>query len=253
MIHIKQNLYNTDMRQSTVNTEKDSEGNFELEIFDHSNPKQIIVCAHGNGVRRWDGEKFFYQVAEYFTDSVVMLVDQNQQLENGVKSNPLHILVARVQRLITIGSNKYPDVPIVIIAHSMGCGVTTQLDLTSVNNVIFVTPATGNIQKSLISRYGNEIKTKNKVIITPDGYTKIFTPGYYNSMNDIVWEKEYLKLCAKFSPIHVFEAGDEEIVGEERFTHREMPFTSYTVLKDANHNLTGQPLKDFFIKVDSII
>ncbi len=73
---------------------------YEFEIFDHLTPKTVIVCAHGNGVRRWDGEKFFYAVAEHFADSAVLLVDQNQPDGDGVRLNPLSILKSRVEELV---------------------------------------------------------------------------------------------------------------------------------------------------------
>ncbi len=86
------------MRQSSVTTNQDKAGDYEVEVFDCVKPKGVIVTAHGNGVRRWDGEEFFYAVAEQYPNYVVMLIDQNQLYEDGCKLNDLQIMVDRVQK-----------------------------------------------------------------------------------------------------------------------------------------------------------
>lgn len=133
-------------RQSTVQIEQDSAGDYEVEIFDCANPRRVIVCSHGNGVRRWDGQKFFYAVAEHYADSTVLLVDQNQPDGDGVQLNPLPILAQRVERLIGEAKQLHPDVPLVLMGHSMGCGVITQVDLKGVDKIVFVTPGAGDQQ-----------------------------------------------------------------------------------------------------------
>lgn len=87
-------------RKSSIITKHDSMGEYELEFFHDEHPTRVIVCAHGNGVRRRDGEQFFYAVAEHYTDSAVLLVDQNQTTGDGVTINPLPVLVSRVELLI---------------------------------------------------------------------------------------------------------------------------------------------------------
>lgn len=239
-------------RKSTILTKHDAAGDFEIEIFDHSNPKQVIVCAHGNGVRRWDGERFYYEVAYHYSDSAVLLVDQNQSVGNGAKINPLPILVERVQALITKAKELHPGTPIIVLAHSMGCGVATFLDTTDVNAMIFVAPASGTPADSLIKRYGGNV-IHGKSVLTSDGLTKIITAEYYDSIKGISWEFEYAKLVKKYSPVYVFEAGDDEILGDGRFAHRTIPFTSYEIIKGAKHNFSGKFLVELFTKIDTIL
>ena len=240
------------MRKSTVTTQQDASGSYETEIFDCASPKRVIITAHGNGVRRWDGGKFYYNVAEHYADAVVMLVDQNQAVGDGCQINPLPILVSRVQRLIDIAKQKYGGVPIIVIGHSMGCGVVTQLNLDAVEAVIFVSPAVGAPAKSLVSRYGADI-VNGKTVKTSDGLTKIITKEYYQSVQYIVWEDEYQKLTERFSPVYVFESGDDEIVGEGRFAHRTLPFTSYEIINGAKHNFSGAALSELLNKIDKVL
>jgi hypothetical protein len=237
------------MRESIVHSNTDSAGQYEVEIFDSPNPRRVVVCVHGNGVRRWDGEEFYYKVAEHYADSTVMLVDLNQQEGEGVKINPLPILSSRVQGLIDQAKKMHPGTTIVIIGHSMGCGVITQLDLADVSAVFFVAAAVGSPQPELIKRFGPDI-AQGKTTTSSDGLKKIITAEYFDSIKDINWEDEYNKLVQRYSPVYAYEAAEDEILDDRRFAHRNIPFTSYNIISAAKHNLTGQPLADLFNKLD---
>jgi hypothetical protein len=239
-------------RQSSITIHQDSAGDYEVEIFDCSQPKRVIICAHGDGVRRWDGENFFYAVAEHYTDSVVMLVDQNQSSDEGVVSNPLPILVLRVQKLIATAKKNYSDIPIVVLGHSMGCGVISQLDLASVKGVVFVAPADGWRGAKLIKRHGPDI-IHGRTVTSRDGRKKVITAEYFESVRNIIWEDEYRKLLNRFQPVYVFEAGQDEILGEEHHMHHELPFTKYQVIAEGKHNFAGQPLQELFNEMDVLV
>jgi pimeloyl-ACP methyl ester carboxylesterase len=240
-------------RISTILAKRDDAGDYEIEVFDCLNPKRVIVCSHGNGVRRWDGEKFFYAVAEHYADSAVLLVDQNQVAEaGGIQINPLPILAKRVNELVGESKRLHPESPVVLMGHSMGCGVATFVDLAAVNTLILVTPAAGDAQAKLIERYGQDV-AKGKSVTTSDGLIKVITADYFASLKGIVWEDEYAKLVKRYQPIYVFEAGEEEIVSDERLKHRHLSFGRYEIIEGAHHNLTGEPLMDFFAKLDQLI
>jgi hypothetical protein len=240
------------MRKSRVITKHDNAGDYEVEIFDTPNPKRVIVCAHGRGVRRWDGENFFYTVAEHYADSAVLLADQNQHEGGMVKMNPLPIMTARMQGLIEEAKRLHPSVPIVVMAHSMGCAVSSFLDMSDVGAVVFVTPAVGAPFQSYIERFGPDI-VHGKVITSTEGTKQEFPVAFMESLKGIVWEDEYRKLVERFQPVYAFEAGNDEIVGEGRFKHRDIPFTKYEIIEGAKHNLVGQPLAGFFAKLDLLL
>ncbi len=239
-------------RISTIISQSDAAGAYEQEVFDAVQPSCVLVCAHGNGVRRWDGEKFFYQVADYFTNATVMLVDQNQTHGNGVYINTFPVLIARVQSLIDLANKQYPTIPVWVIAHSMGCAVTTGLDLSNVAGIIFIAPGAGAPQLSLIERYGADI-VNGKTVLTTDGLTKIITKEYYMSVKGLVWEEEYAKLAGRFAPIYVYEAGEEKIVGDERLAHRTIAFTNYEIIAGAKHNFSGVAATTLFEKISGIL
>ena len=239
-------------RTSRVIELTDNSGVYEQEIFDCENPTSIIVSSHGNGVRRWDGKKFYYQVADHFTDSVVLLVDQNQPVDDGVKLNDFQTMVSRVQELLDLAKENYKEVPIWIMGHSMGCPISCLLNLDGIAGVIFVAPAVGAPEKTMIERYGENI-VNGKKVVTSDGYTKIIPKEYYDSVRGLVWEDEYEKLMQRFSPVHVFESGDDEIVGEGRFAHRKIPFTSYQIIEGAKHNFQYRFSEELFAKIDKIL
>jgi hypothetical protein len=239
-------------RTSTVTTRHDGGGDYEIEIFDQPNPKRVVVCAHGGGVRRWDGEKFFYAVAEHYADSAVLLVDQNQLDGDSIRLNPLPILVSRVQGLITLAKQLHPGVPIIVLAHSAGCDVSCALGLDGVNAVVFVTPGTGTPALKLIERYGPDI-VLGKTITTSDNLQKTYTPEYYSSIKGRSREDEYAKLAQRFHPVYVFEAENDQTVGDERFAHRDIPFTKYEIIPGAKHNLAGPPLRDFLSRLDQLL
>lgn len=239
-------------RNSEVIKFSDKAGGFEIEVFDAKNPEVIIVSAHGNGVRRWDGKKFYYQVAEHFTKSAVLLVDQNQPYEDGVMLNDFDVMVSRVQKLLDYAKENYKNVPIWVVGHSMGCPITCMLDLNEVSGVIFIAPAVGAPEKTMIARYGSDI-VNGKDVKTSQGFAKVVTKSYYNSIRGLVWEDEYMKIAKSFSPIYVFESGDDEVVGEGRFAHRNIPFTSYEVIEGAKHNFTGKYSEELFAKIDKLL
>lgn len=238
-------------RQSNISKHSDTSGDYEVEIFDCKNPERIIVGVHGNGVRRWDGEKFYYQVAEEFTDSVVVLVDQNQIEGDGCRLNSIDIMAARNQKAVEKALAEYPELPIWIVAHSMGCGITSQLDTEGLTGIIFVAPGVGTQVAKYIERYGEDI-LQGKVIKTSDGLTKNISKEFMDSVKDIKWQDEYQALIDRFSPVHVFESGDDEIVDEERFELREMPFTSYKVIERAKHNFTGEHSQKLFSAIKEL-
>jgi pimeloyl-ACP methyl ester carboxylesterase len=239
-------------RQSTVQTEHDSAGDYEIEIFDCPDPKRVIVCSHGRGVRRWDGEKFFYAVAEHYVDSAVLLADLNQHHDALVRMNPLPIEAGRVAGLIETAKRLHPGVPIVVLAHSMGCGVAALTDLHDVNAVVLVTPAVGTPYQGYIERYGADV-VNGKTITSSEGTQQEFPAEFMASTKGIVWEDEYRKLAASPLPVYAFEAADDEIVGDGRFAHRDIPFTKYVIIPGAKHNLSGQPLADFFANLDNLL
>lgn len=240
------------MRKSTVQTKQDAAGSYEIEVFDAPNPKGILVCSHGNGVRRWDGEKFFYQLAEQYSEYVCMLVDQNQVLEDGCKLNDLSIMVERVQSLIALAKQSYPNVPVIVVGHSMGCGVASHLKLDDVDKVIFVAPAAGNATNKLIERFGPEV-ANGMMTKSSDGLSKLISKEYFSSVDGIVWEDEYRKMLARYPEVYVFASGAEEIVGEERLAHRDMGFKQYTVILDATHNYSGEASKKLFAQMDKLV
>lgn len=243
---------NNCMRKSRVLKQSDSAGDYEVEIFEVDNPKHVVVCSHGNGVRRWDGEHFFHNVASHYPDIAFYLVDQNQVIENGCQLNPLPILVQRVEKALNMARKDYNASKIVVMGHSMGCGVVSQMDQDGVDEVIFVAPAAGTPDKRYIDRWGADI-AEGKMVQTKDGLNKLITKEFMDSIKDITWEKEYPKMLKKFSNVHVFESGDEEIVGEERFTHRSMPFASYEIIPGAKHDLNGSSLELLYKKLDKLL
>jgi Lipase (class 3) len=203
-------------------------------------------------VRRWDGEHFFYAVAEHCADSVIMLVDQNQPEGNGVRINPLPILISRVQGLITEAKSRYPDISIVVLGHSMGCAVASYLDLSDVSMIVFEAPGAGSPQEGLVERYGPDI-LQGKTVTTSDGLVKVITKAYVDSVKTLNWEDAYSQLLKNFQPVYLFEAGDEEIVGDDRLAHRSMAFTQCQILPNAKHNLSAAPLTDFLFRFSKIL
>jgi Serine aminopeptidase, S33 len=238
-------------RKSIVITHSDDQGSYESEIFDAPKAKRVIVCSHGNGVRRWDGKHFFHEVAEYFKDSAVMLVDQNQREGNGVRLNPFPTMIMRVQGLIAEAKVRYPNTPIIVLGHSMGCAVASYLDLTGVNMVIFEAPGAGSQEEGLIKRYGPDV-LNGKIAETDNGRLKVITKEFVQSVIKLNWDDAYAELLKKFKPVYVYEAGEEEIVGEARIAYRSFPFTKYEIIPHAKHNLSGEPLADFLSRLDSV-
>jgi pimeloyl-ACP methyl ester carboxylesterase len=241
------------MRASTIIKNSDAAGEYAAEIFEADNPSSVIVCVHGRGVRRWDGEKFFYAVAEHYPQHTFLLVDQNQFTDDDTcELNPLPIAIARVQRLISFAKERYPQVPIIVMGHSLGCAITTRLELQDVAKVIFVTPAAGTDTEKLIERYGADI-VGGKRVTSADGVTRYFSADYLSSLQGITWETEYRKLVERYQPVHAFESEKEEIVTDDRLAHRQLPFASYQIIPEGTHNLHGKPLQWFFDHVDSLL
>ncbi len=240
------------MRKDTVLRLSDSAGEYEQEVFGCSSPKRIILGIHGNGVRRWDGEKFFYQVSDHFIDSIVVLVDQNQVVGDGCKLNSLDIMASRTQKALSAVQKQYPDLPVWALGHSMGCGIISLLDVSTLTGIVFVAPGAGAQLDKYIERYGADI-VNGKTVQTTDGLTKIISKEFMDSAKNVIWQEKYAELIKKLPNIHVFEAGDDEIVDEERFELRDMPFSSYTIIEGARHNFSGQFSSQLFQYIDTII
>ena len=166
--------------------------------------------------------------------------------------NDLKIMVRRVQNLITKAKKDYPAVPIIVVGHSMGCGIVAELDLKDVAKVIFVAPTAGDERKKMVGRYGNDI-TEGMTVTSSDGLTKQISKEFFDSVGGIVWEDEYQKLLQRFDKVYVFESGDEEIVSYDRLKHRDMPFASYKIIDGAKHNYAGEAFKKLCAELDKLI
>lgn len=240
------------MRKSEIIKLQDSCGIYEQEIFHAENPKVVIIGIHGNGVRRWDGEKFFYQVAEYFTDSIVVLVDQNQLEADGCRLNSVDIMAERNQKALAEARRQFPDLPVWLVAHSMGCGITSLMDVSGVDGIVFVAPGVGNQVEKYIKRYGADI-VEGKVITSSDGLYKNISKEFMDSVAGINWQEKYASLIKKHANVHVFESGADEIVDEERFELRNMPFASYAIINGAKHNFAGKYSAELFSKIEKLL
>lgn len=240
-------------RPSTIQAYSDAAGSYEVEIFEAANAQRIIVCAHGSGVLRGDGEDFFYAVAEHYLNDTVILVDQNQRDGDMVILSPFDILIRRIESTVQLAASMYPGTDIILMAHSMGCVVASQVVSPAITSYVMVTPAAGNQRNSLIRRYGEGI-SEGQIVLSSEGTRKHITKAYFESIKDIDREVLYQDFLKRVTvPVYAFEAGDEDIVGEERFAHRTMPFTDYQIIPGATHNLHGAALDDFFGRVDSLL
>jgi hypothetical protein len=245
--------YDIGMRKSTITEQTDEAGKFETEQFDCESPKSIVICSHGNGVRRWDGEEFFYNVAERYKDRAFFLVDQTKVIEDGCELIDLRLMIARVQGLISEATEKYPGVPITVLGHSMGCGVASLLNIDDVSRMILIAPAGGDVLKLMVQRYGQSI-VKGSLIKTSDGLNKLLSKEYVNSIGGVIWEQKYEKLLKNFSEVYAYEAGDDDIVTEERRAPlRPMPFASYKIINGATHNFHGEALEKLYKEIDELI
>lgn len=240
------------MRKSTVTTHSDSDGKYEVEIFDTDNPKSVVVCAHGKGVRRWDGEHFYHNLAEHYRDRAFLLVDQTQPYKDGCAMTSFDIMIARVQQLVSKAKHDYPGVPIVVVGHSFGCAVSSRLDLTDVSKVVFVAPAAGDETAKLLDRYGDDI-VNGKETKSSDGLTKFISKEFVDSVRGKVWEEEYQNLLARYKEVYCFESDAEEIVGDERLEHRKMPFAGYEIIEGALHNYSGDSLNKLCNHLDKLL
>lgn len=241
------------MRKSKVSTHVDAAGSYESEVFSCDQPKRIVICAHGNGVRRWDGEDFFYKVADHYPDHAFYLVDQTQVIEDGCKLIDLSLMVERVQSLVRQATSDHPGVPVTVLAHSMGCGVSSLLDTRDIRQMILVTPAGGDVLKLMIDRYGEGI-VSGGLIRTSDGLNKLISKEYVDSVGGVIWEEKYTQLLENFKEVYVFEAGEDDIISEDRRAPlRTIPFKQYTVIPGATHNLHGAALNKLFLEIDTIL
>jgi len=134
----------------------------------------------------------------------------------------------------------------------MGCGIVTRLNLNAVGKVIFVAPTAGNESLRLYRRYGSNI-VDGKLTVSTDGRKKYMSKEYVASMQGIVWEDEYRALLDRYHEVYVFEAENEEIVGEDRFALRKLPFAGYTIIPGATHNLHGEALERFIVQCSDLL
>lgn len=241
------------MRKSSVTTNRDAAGEYESEVFDCENPKSLVICVHGNGVRRWDGEEFFSNVANNYPNHAFYLVDLTQPFDGGCELIDLKLMVARVEKLIAQAKSNYPDVEINILAHSMGCGVSSLVDTEGIARMILVAPAGGDVVKLMVSRYGEGV-LNGGMVKTSDGLNKLLSKAYVDSVGGIVWEEKYENLLKRFKEVYAYESGEDEIVTEERRAPlRTMPFATYKVIEGATHNLHGDALKKLYSEIDNLI
>ena len=236
-----------------MSIKQDAAGMYETEVFDCDNPKSVVICAHGNGVRRWDGESFFYNVAKRYTNHAFYLVDQTQPFDGGCELIDLRLMVHRVQDMLNQACSDYPGVPITILAHSMGCGVASLLDVRNVTRMIFITPASGDVVQINVARYGKHI-LDGSMVKTSDGLNKLFSKEYMDSVSGVKWEEKYTALLKHFGEIYVFEAGSDEILTEERrAANRTLPFKGYKVIDGATHNFHDEALEKLYSEIDDLL
>jgi len=134
----------------------------------------------------------------------------------------------------------------------MGCGISALLNTSNIDGMMLIAPAVGSFKDKYAARYGSDV-INGKIVKTSDGLTKNISKEFIDSVWHIKWQDEYTKLIDLFAPVHVFESGDDEIIDEERFELRKTPFTSYTIIKGAKHNLSGKYSEELFSNIDKLL
>lgn len=183
-------------------------------------PKHAIVYSHGFGVER-DARGMFTDIAAAFPEAENVLFDYNipDRVEHTLAVRPLSeqkdILLAEVARV----KAQFPDTPIDIVAHSIGCVVAALARPSGVRRTILLAPPLELVSSSL-----QRFAARPGSVIDPDGLSRLARrDGSFTLVPAAFWkERESIDPVALFnafsevSELVIILANQDDVVSTEK-------------------------------------
>ena len=243
--------------KTTIYKNRDEAGEYITEEIINGKPEKLIVYAHGFGVKR-DSLDLFYDLAKSINNSVSVLIDLNLIEDAGLTVNNLDIQFARIKHEITKFKNKYPNLELILIGHSMGCGLIAKYKILA-DQVIFLAPTVSDVENKLrprlISREGSYYNSGEGMLYAKrtDGSTSKVPDSFFNVLKGEIWKNTYHSYI-KFQPnIFLVVAGEDEILKAETKGILELKFKQIDIIEGADHNFLGESRKKMLSAVSGLL
>ena len=234
--------------QDNVYKKQDKNGKYIVEEFISGDPDKLIICVHGFGVNRGDGGDMFFDIARNQQNAVVVLVDLNSPDEqsNMLKVNNFSDQYSRLEEVIKGFKLKYPDLPLSLIGHSMGCALIAKNKIPADQKLIFLTPAFGNVsaklkpmlmvrEESYYDEAGKQIVAKRS-----DGSFTLVPDSFFEEIKNETWSERYEDYLQIQPDVDLIIAGEDEILKSETKNIIKLKFNSVQVIEGADHNFLGK-------------
>ena len=243
--------------KTTIYKNRDEAGEYITEEIINGKPEKLIVYAHGFGVKR-DSLDLFYDLAKSINNSVSVLIDLNLIEDAGLTVNNLDIQFARIKHEITKFKNKYHNLELILIGHSMGCGLIAKYKILA-DQVIFLAPTVSDVENKLrprlISREGSYYNSGEGMLYAKrtDGSTSKVPDSFFNVLKGEIWKNTYHSYI-KFQPnIFLVVAGEDEILKAETKGILELKFKQIDIIEGADHNFLGESRKKMLSAVSGLL
>lgn len=243
--------------KTAIYKNRDEAGEYITEEIINGKPEKLIVYAHGFGVKR-DSLDLFYDLAKSINNSVSVLIDLNLIEDAGLTVNNLDIQFARIKHEITKFKNKYPNLELILIGHSMGCGLIAKYKILA-DQVIFLAPTVSDVENKLrprlISREGSYYNSGEGMLYAKrtDGSTSKVPDSFFDVLKGEIWKNTYHSYI-RFQPnIFLVVAGEDEILKAETKGILELKFKQIDIVEGADHNFLGESRKKMLSVVSNLL
>ncbi len=187
--------------------------------------KQVVIFSHGFGVKR-DSYGMFTELSKVLEDQYLTIkFDYNlvNREENWTKVLPIKTQVEMLETITEFAQKKFDPKKIHIIAHSMGCVVTSLAQITNIDKVILLAgpsePPYNSLKEYFLRKKGTKInKTEISEMPRSDGSTTYVSSDFWSEIKKINPSIRYNNLAQSSSVTFVRPLEDQNIKNEDYST-----------------------------------
>lgn len=214
----------------------------------------IIIFVHGFGVR-YDSRGMFTDIKQSLPKNFgSIMFDFNKVSDKDVYLSSITEQVKLLRGIIENAKTDFPDIKLNVVAHSMGCIITSLAGLNIDGQVIFLAPP-DNFGDDRLESYFRQYEgatEQDSILVVPrkDGSISHIPLEFFKEMATIK-PLDTMVQFAKKKQITVFQTTRDEVIGETNYG--ELLDITQIERISADHNFTGKQRQVLIEKVTQLL
>lgn len=204
--------------------------------------EEIVIFVHGFGVKR-DSRGMYSDVAAALPEHFgYVLFDLYEVSGDVVSITPPEEQARRLRAVIDFVRADAPTAKVHLIAHSMGCPISTLAEPLEANTVLFLAPAakfSGGTQKYFERYPGAKMVDDVLQIPRKDGTTTKIPNSFFSELKGLDAQGLMVDFAAK-KPLTVIRATEDGVITDITYEQLEASDNITIVDLPADHNFLGE-------------